>query len=298
MSAALRTIIAWFCVIALISQSGCAHSPKPPLPDEVRAQLGTVGIAAAKPRPEAALDIPAKGWLAGAGRKSARWAGKGALGPLQAPSGCGGDRSGLCALLIIAFSVTAGTIGGLAGGVVGAFQAEPSKKVGFAEEVITTVIDSLKMPEALRDRVAQVARSRTGDRMVVVPNQGPPGTEENNPYGYLAEKGIDTVLEIAIPRFALAGESDINPPLEFQMNSLIRLIRTTNGKVLYETSIDYRGSSMIFYGWVDNNAQPFFEELETAYQFLAERIVAEVFMLTPQSAPEQSGGEDPGETSR
>jgi len=151
-----RIIISWLCVILLVLLSGCSHVPPPYLPEEVRAQLGTIGIVPVKFRPEAELNVPAKGWLAGAGRKSARWAGQGAMAPLQGASG--GDSSGLGGLLIIALSVTAGTIGGLAGGVAGAFQAEPSEKVESAEGVITTVIASLNMQETLCGLVKQIAQ--------------------------------------------------------------------------------------------------------------------------------------------
>ena len=284
-----RTIISWLCIISLISQSGCAHKPTPPLSDEVQAQLGTVGVVSAKNRSEADLDVPAKGWLGGAGRKSLRWMGKGALGPLEAGHGCNGDNTGLCGLLIIALSITAGTIGALAGGVAGAIQAEPSKKVAFDEEVITTVIASLKMQEALCDRVVQVAQCETCDRIVRVPVQGPAAREEKGSYASLAAEGIDTVLEIAIPRFALSGEWDINPSLQFQMDSHILLVRTSDDKKLYDSSIEYRGSSMTFSEWADNNAQAFFQELDKAYQSLANKIDAEVFYCSSLPDFHESG---------
>ena len=285
MFTAFRIIIAWFCVISLIAQSGCAHTPtpKPYLLDEVWEPRGTVGIVPAKFRPEADLSVPAKGWLAGAGRKSAVWAGKGFVGffyGIGDSGGCGPD----CVLILLAVSVTAGTVGGLSGGVVGAIQAEPSIKVDYDEEAIKTVIASMKMQESLCSRVAQVAQSRTLDHFVVVTDQGPTSPEEKNLYGSLAEKGIDTVLEIAIPRIALAGNWDVNPPLQFQMNSHIRLLRTTDGKELYDFSSEYKGISLTFSNWAGNDANPFFEELEKAYQFLAEKIVGKVFILSASTA--------------
>lgn len=286
MAHTFRFIMIWLCVILLILQSGCATTPAPPyLPEEVRAQLGNVGIVTAKFRPETDLSVPAKGWLAGAGRKSARWAGKGALGPLEGAHACGGDGSGLCGLLIIALSVTAGTIGGLAGGVAGAIQAEPHKKIDVAEDVITTVIASLNMQERLCDQVALLARSRTHAQIVVVPDRGPVAPEEKISYTALAGKGIDTVLEVAVPRFALTGDWDINPPLQFQMDSHIRLIRTSDDNVVYETMFNHRGSTKTFYEWADNNAQTFFEEFDQANKLLAEKIVGEVFLLDPQAVP-------------
>ena len=284
-----RIIVVWFYVISLILQSGCAHKPKPYLPEEVRAQLGTVGIVSARFRPDADLSVPAKGWLAGAGRKSARWAGKGASSVLVGGAqGCGGDSSGICAALVIAFTVTTGVVGGLAGGVAGAIQAEPSRDVSFAEEVIMTVIDSMNIPENLRDRAATVAQSQTSNNIVVVPNQGPASSEEKLLHTSLTEQGIDTILEISVSRLALVGDWDLNPPLEFQMNSRIRLVRTSDGNELYESSVDYLGGTRLFSEWADNNAQAFIETLDMAYQSLAEKIVGEVFLLFPLAEPEES----------
>lgn len=290
-----RIIIAWFCIIALILQFGCAHAPTPYLPDEVRAHLGTVGIVPAKFPPQTDLSVPAKGWLAGAGRKSARWAGKGLFESAGNTSNCRGDTTGLCAFLVITLVVTTATVSGLAGGVTGAIQAEPSKKVRFAEEVITTVIASLKMQETLCDRVALVAENQTGDRVVVVPGQGPASPEEKSSYGSLAGKGIDTVLEIAVPRLALVGDWDVNPALQFQTDSHIRLVRTADGKELYDTFITYEGATLTFYEWSDNNAQAFFDELEKAYLDLAKRIVGEMFLASPVPEPEEPDGDEPVE---
>lgn len=280
-----RTIMVWSCVIALISQSGCTTIPPPYLPEEVRAQLGNVGIVPAGFRPDADLSVPAKGWLAGAWRKSTRWAGKGSLKSLEGIEACRGDSSGGCGILVIAISVAAGAIGGVAGGVAGAVQAEPYKKIDLAEEIITTVIDSLNMQESLCSQVALLARKQTRAQIVVVADQGPAAPEEKNTYGALAGKGIDTVLEVAIPRFALAGDWDINPPLQFRMDAHIRLIRTSDGSIVHETTINQSGSSRTFYEWADDNARAFFDELDEAYRILAERIVGEVFLLDPQKEP-------------
>lgn len=281
----LRFITACFCIVALITQSGCATAPRPYLPEEIRAQLGTVAIVPAGFRPESDLSVPAKGWLAGAGRKSARWAGKGTLGTLSGVQACNGDGSGLCAFLVLALSVTAGTIGGLAGGVTGAVQAESSDKVNLAEEVITTVIDSLNMQESLCEEVALQTREQGHTHVTVITDQGPAVPDATNFYSSIASEGIDSILVVAIPRFALAGEWDINPPLQFQMDAHIRLIRTADNVLLHETTFTHNGGIRTFYEWSDNNAQAFIEELNKSYLLLAERIVGEVFLLDPQEAP-------------
>ncbi len=282
-----RTLTSWFCVILLVSQTGCAHKATPPLTVEARARLGTVGIVPVKFQPDVDLSVPAKGWLGGAGRKSIRWGGNAALAPFA--GNCAGDRSGLCAMFLTALSVTAGTIGGLAGGVAGAFQATPSKEVRFSEEVITTAIASLNMQEDLCRRVSEVAQSKTLNHILLIAEQNPPVAEEKDRYSPLAAKGIDTVLEISVLRLALAGDWDIDPPLQYQMISHLSLIRAVGGARMYETDIGYQGKSVTFAAWADNNAQALFEQMDEALQTTAESIVRKVFLVNPEPAIETSG---------
>jgi hypothetical protein len=158
--------------------------------------------------------VPAKGRLAGAGRKSANWGGKSTVTTLEGVKICGGSAS--CVALIVALSVAVGTIGGMAGSVAGALQAEPSKEIAFAEEVITVVIADQKMQEILCSKVGQVARSQTRTSIVIGQDQGPSLPDVKIAYSSLSAQGIDTVLEIAISRVALTGDWDLNPPLVFQ----------------------------------------------------------------------------------
>jgi hypothetical protein len=286
-----RTIITWLCVISLLFQAGCAHQAPPPVTYVLPNHLGTVGIVPAHYRTRADLDLPAKGWLGGAGRKSVRWMGKGALVPLAIAEGCSGDETGFCGLLILALSVTAGTVGGLAGGVAGAIEAEPAQKVALDEEVINSVIAGLKMQESLCDRVVQLNQCAGCNDIVRLPDQLAAVPGETISYGALAAEGIDTVMEIAIPRFALSGEWDTNPPLQFQLDSHLRLMRTADERKVYESSFEYRGSSMTFSLWADDDAREFFRELDKAVQSLAQKIGSDV--LERRSTPEPDEDERP-----
>lgn len=265
-------------MIALVIQSGCVQFPRnlPPPPSEsVRAGFGTIGVVSAQYLPKSDFQVPAKGWLAGAGRGSANWAAAGASAPLQ--GGSGGSGGG--GIVLLALSVAAGTIGGLAGSVVGGANAEPAEKVSGSETVLSNAIASLKTQESLRDRFVQVGQSQTREHLVVLPGLGPASPEEKIDYCFHSEKSIDTVVEIAIDSFGLAGPWDVNPSLAFFMDSQIRVMRTTDCGELYATSLKYRGGERTFCEWAANDARPFYEELDRAYQALAEKITEELFLV-------------------
>jgi hypothetical protein len=275
-----RSIVALICMIALVIQAGCIQFPHnlPPPPNEtVRAGFGTIGVVSAQYLPKPDFQAPAKGWLAGAGRGAANWAAAGASAPMIAGGGGGGSGGG--GIVLVALAATAGTIGGLAGSIAGGAHAEPAEKVSGSETVLKNAIVSLKIQESMRDRFVQVGRSQTREQLVVLPGQGPVSPEVTTDYCSYAEKGIDTVVEIGVTTFGLAGPWDVNPSLTFFIDSQIRVMRTTDGGELYATSLKYRGGERTFCEWAANDAQPFYEELDRAYLALAEKITEELFLV-------------------
>ncbi len=265
------------CIIALLMQTGCVSWPTtvpPPPSEELRAKFGVIGVVPAQFLPNPDFRVPAKGRLAGAGRRAANWAAAGAAAPLS-----GGGGGGAGAIILLAFSVTAGTIGGLAGTVSGAVHAESAAKVSETEAVLKNALVSLKMQETMLDRVVRAAQNQARQHLVVLPDKGPESPEEKIDYRSLAAKGIDTVVEVAITSFGLAGPWDVNPLLNFALDSRVRVVRTSDGGELYETSFKYRGGEHTFFEWAAANGQPLCEELDRAYQALAEKIVEELFLL-------------------
>lgn len=268
--------------------AACAHEPTPFISPAIQASYGTVGVVAAQYPPEPSLDTPAKGALGGAGRKSVRWMGKSILGSLEGAEGCTGDSTGICAVLVIAVSVTASIIGGLTGAITGAVEGEPSDRVAFAEEVLETVIGAQQMQERLADRVAQVAECRTCRSVVRVHKVGPQSKVEAVSYASLAREDIDNVLELNIERVALTGDWDVNPPLTFQLDLRAALKRTSDDALLYEVNFQHNGRKMQFHDWAENNGAAFMEDLENAYEALAQKVQQNIFLNNelPESSVE------------
>jgi gas vesicle protein len=255
----------------------------------MRDQLGAVGIVTSKLPFEYDLSVPAKGPLAGAGRKSARWAGTGmGVGGISGLSliadTCQNDKTGIfCGTSFVVATGLAAiglVMGGTAGSVVGAFKAESSSDVSQAEEIITAIITSQDMQRNLCNHVAEVARQKPRN-VVSIQDQIPSVAENSNQYRFLAEKNIDTILELSLTRIALEGEWDINPPLTFQMEAHIRLVTTIDGKKSYATYIIHQGSSRLFSEWAADNGEAFIEALDMGFQDLAEKIINELYGANP-----------------
>jgi hypothetical protein len=268
-------ILIWLCIFFLVFPLGCVRvAKKPPIDD-----VGSIAVVCGNFTPEVILDKPARGWLAGAGRGFAEWSGK----ILSAPSGsgggsCSGEGCGLGALVLLALIVTTATIGGMAGGVVGAVKAEPAKKVDEAENIINAAITKLKIQETLRDHVLKEAQKETYKRFTLVEGHGPASIDQRVVYGHLADKGFDTILQISVMRFGLIGKWEVNPPLQLKMFVQVKVIQARDGKELYSDIFQYSGKSRKFFEWCVDNAQALQGEFELCYNTLAKKIISTLFL--------------------
>ena len=265
-----QPVVIWLSITLLIVQWGCAHAPPRPVPqplsEEVRATLGTIGVVSAAVTPETQFKGPTGGKLHGTGKGAAVGflAGAGRAAMVTPPEP-------LSAALWLVFVVPAvAAVGTVAGGVYGAFAAESGGKVKEAEAALNKALGELKVQETMRDRVLQEAVDKTPHTFVLIHDQAP--------YSSLADKGIDTVLEISVLRFGLAG-SGVNPPLALVISVRASLIRISDGTELYGRPWIYHSRKRKLTDWAADDAQPFREEVDRVYQGLAERIVEELFLL-------------------
>ncbi|MEE8159072.1 MAG: hypothetical protein V3T78_06855, partial [Dehalococcoidia bacterium] len=127
-------------VTMFVGQVGCAQSLY--LSEDIRAQLGTIGVVSPRFAPEVTLDMPAKGAGGGAGRGAA----EGAAGAFGVPAevGCSGVDWEPCALGL-ALGLALAVPGALVGSVYGAIAAEPAESVEEVEARIRQVLAEIKM---------------------------------------------------------------------------------------------------------------------------------------------------------
>lgn len=292
-----RAVLVWMTLAAFASESGCASArlrPPPSLPEALRAQLGTVGVAGARFVPEAKLALPARGSAEGATRGAAGGAAATALAGLEAAASAapaGGEAGGLAALLAIAAGLALMPVGAVVGAIAGAAKAEPAARVDEAEAALRSALAALKVQETVRDQVLATARDRAARPCVLVADRGPSAPGEAVSYASLAGEGIDTVLEVSVPAVAFTGSRAVNPPLEFRMTVEARLVRVSDGAVLHAFAPTYWSRRRRFTEWAIDGAEPFRREFDRAASGLAESVVEELFLL--YVPPEPAEGRRP-----
>jgi hypothetical protein len=283
------------CGIFLFVQWSCAtHSV------EVRAPFGTgtIGVVSAKYTPAFEFEMPAKGWLGGAAR--------GAVGGTKAfivlvPSGAvlggasavaafvGGPVGVLGALMAVGLMLKgAGYM--IVGPFYGAATAEAPATVEEAEAHLKAALASMRIQETMRDHVVQAAQSLSNVDLTVVDGQGPESSSDLLTYFPLHDTNVNSVLELRVNRVWLSTtesifkgllseniepsqELKINPRLSLGIEVRGRLIRTADKVVLYDNTWKHEGESRLFTEWAANDAQLFTEELERAYDGLANQVV-------------------------
>src|SRR5882724_10113595 len=288
---------------------GCAlkHPPGPQSPaDEVRAQLNTIGLPVAGFAPETHVDAPTSGKGMGALKGVGYGFGAGAMpgtaivDAVVAQRACDvKEISPLClavAVFGIGMAAAGGTIGALGGTVYGAVTAESGSKIDAAQAELKSAVIQADIQMMLRDQVLQIVRDRSPLSFVAVDDQQRSANGERIDYQALASTGIDTVLEVSVPRVGLAGQFGINPPVSLFMTARARLVRTADGAEMYAEKFDYRGGGASkFLEWAADDSQLFREEVARGTRSLADDIVQLLFPAMPSrdSVPTEPSAEPP-----
>ena len=141
----------------------------------------------------------------------------------------------------------------------------------------------------MRERFLSVAREQTQHPFVPLEVQGPGTLDEEVTYAFLSESSIDTVLEISVHKCELFNRDKnrgVNPHLYLGLVAGIKLIRVADGKVLYsEKFVDQWSNSLKFSDWGANDAEPFREGLDHAFQYLAGRMVDRISRIQAPLEP-------------
>ena len=282
-----KRTIHWMIAIPLLLQLGCAANvvglpqlPRPPS-EQLRTHYGTIGVVSVNFLPEVEILRPAKGWASGCGREAVIMTAIWAVAPLAPPVFLGDPK-----FYLIWYALT--PLAALGGCIHGAYEAPPAAKVEMAQEELNKYVHAgIEIQEKMRDQFLQVAKEQTHYAFVVLKDQGPATPDEELRYDSLADQGIDTVIEIGVLKFGLAGASmEANPSLSLFMTLRTRLIRIADGELLYDVILTYESEvNQTLDVWAANGAQLFREELGPCYPTLVDKVVEEVFLLyLPSSA--------------
>lgn len=242
--------------------------------EALTAREGTIGVVVRPTAPDALLRIPAKGWLANAGRGAADGANIGAIPGV------------LCPLYFIP-SCLAGmggaAIGSVVGGIYGAAKAEPVSSWEHAESAFQAALADLEIKDSIRDLVIENARDRTHGPIIFLTDEEFTAAEIEHSYPVLDSKDIHTVVDLSEVTVELrAADSAVNPFRKLFLTVWCRLIRTVDGAELDSRLItDEMGGTRSVAEWADQNAQAFREEVDQAAHRFAQQIVKELFSDTP-----------------
>jgi hypothetical protein len=277
-----KILIVFMALVYLMGQWGCVLPPKA-VSEEVRAQLGKVGIVSGRFIPKIELETPPKGAGEGAVRGAGVWAKNWAW---AGRPGGGGALGVLLALAWLALTPVAA----VSGAVYGAVDSNAPQVIEEAEANLNKTLAELHMQETLRYLILGKLQNETHYHVVFLNTQGPTSSGEVMDYSAAAKKGIETILEIAVETFGLDGRLEMDPPLAIIMQARAKLIKVRKGTVLYNSVFHYRSNLLAFSEWATNDAYLFRKGIDRGYQNLATQIVETLFLLVEEETWQRSEG--------
>ncbi len=273
----LRALFIAFAVgsWALIS---CSHTPaiytKPPTEvEEIRSNIGTVGVALASYLPQSEVIRPARGWWGGAKRGFV----SGAVTPIVVGAVSPVPGGTLLGVLVAPFTAAAGFVNGAA-------KALPAEEVDEIEAAIneaTARLRAMNLRSSFVATVEKLGNERTGLKFVYLPGIGPKTRDEVVDYDQLEIPDIDAVLELRVERSGLFGRYSIDPPSSAFIELRSRLIRLSNNEVLYEEILSCESEEQKFAEWGANEGQLFIDAFASCVPRLAEKVVDDFFLVYP-----------------
>jgi len=226
----------------------------------MRAGLTRIGVRIDNNRVALTFRRPAKGAWGGAQRGAA----VGALAPIAV--GAVFPLPGTTLLGVLVAPVTA-----LGGMIYGAAAAQPRAEVQAAEDAIGRALSLLQQTDPqgrLRDRVVELGNEHTGHSFSALDAAEP--------------VHVDAVLELVDQRAGLDGAWRVDPPSIAFAETRARL-RDAAGETLLEEKILCSGEQRTYFEWAANDAALFTATMQTCVEALAEKIVADFFLVYPSS---------------
>jgi hypothetical protein len=254
----------------------------PPSLEPQRVDSGRIGVVVAGFRPEANFEKPmTKGDGASHGAKT--FAGH-TVGALVWSLG----RSSAALATALALAPVAAGVGAVIGGIEGA----SADKIKETEDTLNGYLASLDFQGALRDRLLTAANEQSHSSFVTLNLKGPGTQGEEVAYDMSSYPDIDIILEIGIKSCHLSAgfrkddNKDINPDLNLIVDGHIRFLTAKDGKVLRSAYISYPSHTHHkLVDWGANNVRSLKEEMDRAFQSLAEQIIG---FLPEETSPSRT----------
>lgn len=267
--ARLRSVL--LSALVLVTLANCAPWEPPVVTEELRNQLGVVGVVSVDFAPDDEFSTALRGRVTGF---TTGFATGGLSGLAYAAMGSAPFPPGFIIVGPI-FGVT----GAVSGGIAGWITAVPEDTAREIESQIIEILSTAPPQESLRRHVIEAAREEGLQHIFELVVQGPTSAEEYVDYRRLTEVGIDTVLEIGVVAVGLKGEGGGDPELALFLQARARLIRAASNTELYsDETIPYLIGRWKFTEWGADGARLMRESLERGYRELAYKIIDQIFL--------------------
>ena len=159
-------------------------------------------------------------------------------------------------------------------GMVEAAKPSHYERVTKARTILSAVLSEHKIEaqEKMRGQFLSVARAQTVHPFVVIDDQGPTTLEEEiNYYASMAERGVDTILEMSLQEVGVSPKVDY---YEVVLTLRIRLTRTAEGELFYDETLRCGDlKKRRFLKWAENDGKPLEEEINSCYRYLAKKTL-------------------------
>jgi hypothetical protein len=176
--------------------------------------------------------------------------------------------------VVLAAGIAIAPVAALVGAGYGAGSAHPEAEIAAAEKSMRSAVDAARPAPALRAQVVALAQERAGRLMHdcgdVAGNLQVCRQKSPEP--------IAVVLSIAVsaPYFEVYGP--ITPDLRLLLSADAEVVRASDGAELYRRAWVYRGRQHGYFDLAADDAALFRDELATAEQALAAKIVDDLLI--------------------
>jgi hypothetical protein len=258
--------------------AGCSSTPdiyemEPQAVEEIRSDIGNVGVVVGSYQPESEVVRPARGWWGGVKRGFVI----GAVTPVVIGAVAPVPGGTLIGVLVAPWTAAAGS-------VYGAFNSVPPEQVDKTEAALneaTARLRAMNLRESFGKTVVRLGTERTGGKFIHLSDSGPTARDEVVNYNQLKMSDMDAVLEITSERSGLRGPLSFDPPTSAFLELRSRLIRLTNHEVVYEQTLTCVSDERTFAEWAENEGAPFIGAFASCIPRLAEKVVDDFFLVYP-----------------
>lgn len=165
----------------------------------------------------------------------------------------------LCMIVVIPAAIAGALVGGTAGTVVDAVNADP-QRVEKARAALADAVAQVRTTDA----VAKHAQQSAGPGATLLPAGEPD-------FQALRRRGIPAALQVAVTEFEVVPRSR-DMAIELKLRS--RLYRTRDGMLLEQFERTVHSDFRTYAAWAENEARPLREAIDAACAELGESVSA------------------------